>query len=170
MANINHFATKLFLSEGLFANDPIDRGGPTNRGITLSTWRKVGYDKDGDSDIDIDDIRLLTPADAMLVLEKCYWDCWHADEIKNQKVADILVDWLWCSGKWGIIIPQRILGVLADGIVGPVTLKAVNRANPYKLLIQIYNSRFAFIINIIKKEPSQSRFERGWYNRLNAYL
>ncbi len=99
MANINHLATKLFLHEGLFSNDPIDRGGPTNRGVTLSTWRKVGYDKDGDSDIDIDDIRLLTPADAMLVLEKCYWDRWHADEIKNQKVADILIDWLWCSGK-----------------------------------------------------------------------
>jgi len=170
MANINHLATKLFLSEGLFSNDPIDRGGPTNMGITLSTWRKVGYDKDGDSDIDIDDIRLLTPADAMLVLEKCYWNRWHADEIKNQKVADILVDWLWCSGKWGIIIPQRILGVPADGIVGPVTLKAVNRANPYQFLIQIYNSRVAFIMNIIKKEPSQSRFERGWYNRLNIYL
>jgi len=170
MANINHLATKLFLSEGLFVNDPIDRGGPTNRGITLSTWRKVGYDKDGDFDIDIDDIRLLTTADALLVLEKCYWDRWHADEIKNQKVADILVDWLWCSGKWGIIIPQRILGVPADGIVGPATLKAVNRANPYQLLIQIYNSRVAFILDIIKKDPSQSRFERGWYNRLNAYL
>ncbi len=170
MANINHLATKLFLCEGLFANDPIDRGGPTNLGITLSTWQKVGYDKDGDNDTDIEDIRLLTPEDAMLVLKKCYWDRWHADEIRNQKVADILVDWLWCSGKWGIIIPQRILGVPVDGIVGPVTLKAVNRANPYKFLIQIYNSRVAFIINIIKKDPSQSRFERGWYNRLNSYL
>ncbi|NCA77491.1 MAG: peptidoglycan domain protein [Alphaproteobacteria bacterium] len=170
MANINHLATKLFLSEGLFANDPIDHGGPTNRGITLSTWRKVGYDKDDDNDIDIDDIRLLTPDDAMMVLEKCYWDRWHADEIKNQKVADILVDWLWCSGKWGIIIPQRILGVTADGIVGPRTIKAVNCANPYKFLIQIYNSRVAFIMNIVKKVPSQSRFERGWFSRLNNYL
>ncbi|MCK9205167.1 MAG: peptidoglycan domain protein [Bacteroidales bacterium] len=170
MANINHLATKLFLSEGLFANDPIDRGGPTNRGITLSTWQKVGYDKDGDKDIDIDDIRLLSLADAMLALKKYYWDRWYADEIKNQKVADILVDWLWCSGKWGIIIPQRILQIPADGIVGPVTLKAVNRANPYQFLIQIYNSRVAFIMNIIKKDPSQSRFENGWLNRLNAYL
>ncbi len=170
MADFKHLAIKLYQSEGLFSNDPIDNGGPTNRGVTLSTWQKVGYDKDGDSDIDIDDIRLLTADDSLMVLRKYYWDRWHADEIRSQKVADILVDWLWCSGKWGIIIPQRILGVAADGIVGPATLKAVNRANPYQFLIQVYNARVAFIVNIIKKDPSQSRFERGWYNRLNAYL
>jgi len=170
MANINQLATKLFLSEGLFVNDPIDRGGPTNRGITLSTWRKVGYDKDGDSDIDIDDIRLLTPDDALMVLKKFYWDRWRADEINNQKVANILVDWLWCSGKWGILIPQRILGVPVDGIVGPVTIQAVNRANPYRFLIQIYNTRVTFILDIINRDPSQKRFEKGWFNRLNAFL
>ncbi len=170
MANINHLATKLFLSEGLFVNDPVDHGGPTNRGVTLSTWRKVGYDKDWDSDIDIDDIRLLTPDDALMVLKKFYWDRWRADEINNQKVANILVDWLWCSGKWGILIPQRILGVSVDGIVGPVTIQAVNRSNPYRFLIQIYNARVTFIFDIIKKDPSQKRFEKGWFNRLNAFL
>jgi len=170
MANINHFAKNLFITEGLFSNDPIDHGGPTNHGITLSTWRKVGYDKDDDSDIDIDDIRLLTSDDAMFVLKKYYWDRWQADKINNQQVANILVDWLWCSGKWGIVIPQRILGVAADGIVGPVTIKSVNSANPYKFLIKIYNARVIFILNIIKKDPSQKRFERGWFNRLNDYL
>ena len=170
MANINHLATKLFLSEGLFVNDPVDHGGPTNRGVTLSTWQKVGYDKDGDSDIDVDDIRLLTPDDALTVLKTCYWDRWHADEINNQKVANILVDWLWCSGKWGILIPQRILGVPVDGIVGPFTIQAVNRANPYRFLIQIYNTRVTFIFDIINKDPSQKRFEKGWFNRLNAFL
>ncbi len=170
MANINHLALKLFPMEGLFNSDPVDHGGPTNRGITLSTWPWVGWDKDGDADIDIADIRLLTADDALEVLKKHYWDRWRADEIRNQKVADILVDWLWCSGRWGIIIPQRILGVPADGVVGPVTLQAVNRANPYRFLIKVYNSRVAFIVNLIKKDPSQSRFERGWYNRLNTYL
>ncbi|MDD4554894.1 MAG: glycosyl hydrolase 108 family protein [Bacteroidales bacterium] len=170
MATINHLATKLFLSEGLFNNVPSDHGGPTNRGVTLSTWRNVGYDKDGDSDIDIEDIRLLTTDDAFAVLKKHYWDRWHADEIGNQRVADILVDWVWCSGKWGIIIPQRILRKPADGIVGPATLKAVNSANPYQFLIQVYNARVAFIVNLIRKDPSLARFERGWYNRLNTYL
>jgi len=170
MANITPLASKIFKWEGGIVNDPVDHGGPTNRGVTLSTWQKVGYDKDGDSDIDIDDIRLLTPDDALGVLKRCYWDRWRADEINNQKVANILVDWLWCSGKWGILIPQRILGVPVDGIVGPVTIQAVNRANPYRFLIQIYNTRVTFILDIIKKDPSQKRFEKGWFNRLNTFL
>ena len=32
--------------------------------------------------------------------------------------ANTLVDWLWCSGAWGIKIPQKILGLKVDGIVG----------------------------------------------------
>jgi len=170
MAEIEPLAKKIFKWEGGCSDDPVDKGGPTNRGVTLSTWRKVGYDKDGDSDIDIDDIRLLTLDDALMVLKKFYWDRWRADEINNQKVANILVDWLWCSGKWGILIPQRILGLPVDGIVGPVTIQAVNRANPYRFLIQIYNSRVTFILDIIKRDPSQKRFEKGWFNRLNAFL
>ena len=37
-------------------------------------------------------------------------------------VANTLVDWLWCSGAWGIKIPQKILGLKVDGIVGEKTI------------------------------------------------
>ena len=170
MANLNLFAPKLFHWEGLFTNDPKDHGGPTNMGITLSTWRQVGYDKDGDGDIDIYDLHQLTKDDVLEILRIAYWNRWHADEINNQPLADILVDWLWCSGKWGITIPQRLLGVPEDGIVGPQTLQRLNNINPNKFLMQIYNARVIFILNIIKKDPTQKRFERGWFNRLNDFL
>lgn len=170
MADIKKLSPILFKWEGGFSDDPDDRGGETNMGVTLSTWKAVGYDKDGDGDIDGEDIRILSKEDAMMVLKKYYWDRWRADEIINQSVANILVDWVWCSGKWGIVIPQKILGVKADGIVGEKTIEKINLVNPFKLLIEIYNARVSFIKNIIKKDPSQKKFEDGWMNRLNDYI
>ena len=60
MANINILSPFILSWEGGFVNDPHDRGGATNRGVTIATWRQVGYDKDGDGDIDVDDLKLIT--------------------------------------------------------------------------------------------------------------
>ncbi len=113
--------------EGGFINDPQDLGGATNMGVTISTWKQVGYDKDGDGDIDVNDLHLLTRDDVVnRVLKPHYWDRCRADEIESQSIANIVVDWVWGSGKPGITRVQKILGVKQDGIVGPKTLAAIN--------------------------------------------
>lgn len=169
MATFEHFADKLLSLEGGIANHPSDRGGFTNLGITLSSWCRMGCDKDGDSDIDPDDLLLITRNDALKVLRYFYWKRWRADEITSQPVAEILVDWLWCSGKWGIIIPQQILGVEPDGFVGRVTLKAVNQSDPAWFHQQVYRQRLAFIHHIIERDPSQHVFLKGWIRRIEQF-
>ncbi|MFZ4523209.1 MAG: glycoside hydrolase family 108 protein [Bacteroidales bacterium] len=166
MADVNLLAPKIFKWEGGFVNDPLDRGGATNMGVTMATWRQVGYDKDGDGDIDTADMRLLTRADALVVLKKNYWDRWKADQILNQSVADILVDWVWASGTWGVKIPQRLLGVGDDGFVGTKTITALNSANPQAFHAKVVEARKQFIGDIIKGDPTQERFRKGWLNRL----
>jgi lysozyme family protein len=187
MAKIDKLLPFILKWEGGFVNDPTDKGGQTNKGVTIATWRQVGYDKDGDGDIDVDDLKKLTVEDVRnRVLKPHYWDRWCGDLIHDQRIANILVDWVWCSGAWGIKIPQRILGVEQDGKVGPRTLEAVNRRfDPDVLFDKLFQARVDFINGIVnrsvteykKKNPNatekdllrytQKRFQKGWLSRLN---
>lgn len=188
MANVDSLLPYILKFEGGFVNDPADAGGATNKGVTIATWRQVGYDKDGDGDIDVADLKLLTNADVRnRVLKPAFWDRWKADRIKSQGVANILVDWVWGSGKHGIVIPQRLLGVVADGIVGEKTLAAVNAADPRQLFDAIFEARKKFLHDITNqsiaryerkigrkateaelKKHTNKRFIKGWLNRLEA--
>ncbi len=168
MADVKKLAPIISKWEGGFVNDSTDRGGATNMGITLETWKSVGYDKDGDGDIDAKDVRLLTATDFHPVLKR-YWNRWQATNIVNQSVANILVDWVWGSGKWGIIIPQRLMGLTADGIVGTKTLNRVNNSDQKELFEKIFAARKKFLQNIVKNDPSQKKFIKGWINRLNDF-
>ena len=42
MAKVNLLLPFILRWEGGFVNDPMDKGGATNKGVTIATWRKVG--------------------------------------------------------------------------------------------------------------------------------
>jgi len=168
MAKIEKLSPIVAKWEAGFVNDPTDKGGATNMGITIGTWKQIGYDKDGDGDIDVQDIRKLDSRDFSCVL-KVYWNRWQANRIINQSVANILVDWVFTSGAWGIKIPQRILKLKEDGVVGNQTLTAINLANQKTLFDAIFEARKKFFNDIVKNNPEQKRFIKGWLNRLNDF-
>lgn len=184
MAKVDLLAPYIKKWEGGFVNDPADRGGATNMGVTIGTFevycRRKGYPRPT-----VERLKKLTPSEWTDILKTMYWDRWQADKIKSQKVANILVDWVWGSGVHGIKIPQRILGVEADGIVGEKTMQALNAQDPDKLFQEIYEARRKFLLDITEESikryeakvgrkateeellrHTNKRFLRGWNNRL----
>lgn len=169
MAKVEILAPFILSWEGGFSDNPNDSGGATNKGVTISIWKAQGYDKDGDGDIDVDDLRLLSDDDVIkVVLKPHFWNRCKGDKIRSQSVANICVDWIWGSGTNGVKGVQKVLGVTADGIVGQQTLRAINASEPRKLFADIKRARLQYLLRLIKRKPSQAVFRKGWLNRLNA--
>lgn len=155
--------------EGGFVCDPDDLGGATNKGITISTYtqycKKKGYPVPT-----VESLKNISKSEWSEIFITMYWNRWKAYEIESQSVANMLVDWLWCSGSPAIKIPQGILGVQPDGIVGPKTLLALNSRSPLPLFGEIKEARIAYIDDICKRRPVNERFRKGWMNRINGLM
>lgn len=144
-------------------NDKDDLGGATNKGITLATFRSVyGSDKK------VKDLKAMTDQQWQYIFKTLFWDAWKADRINDQNVANILVDWVWASGAYGIKIPQKLLGVAIDGIVGAKTIAAVNARDGKALFNELKEERIAFIDRICRTRPQNKKFKKGWLNRINS--
>lgn len=167
MANPNKLIPFILRWEGGFVNDPDDLGGATNKGITIGSF--ITYrQKNGLKRPTVEDLRNISDLEWSDVFKTQYWDRWKADQIKSQSVANILVDWVWASGKYGIEIPQKVVDVTVDGIVGSKTLEVVNKQDPKELFNAIKAERIYFIERIVKSRPANAKFRQGWLNRINA--
>ena len=157
--------------EGGFVNDPDDKGGATMMGVTIGTYT-TWCARVGRPAPTVGDLRLITDADWHAIFKTMYWDRWKADSINDQSVANILVDWVWASGSYGITIPQRLIEVDADGIVGTKTLMALNSYpdGQTRLFGKIKDARRKYINDICDKTPTNSKFRMGWMNRVNDIL
>ena len=164
MADFSKYAPKLLQLEGGYTNHPEDKGGPTNLGITLKTYREYcGQEKT------IKDLQNMSYGTWEKIMKDLYWDRVKGDKIENQSLAEIVADWCVNSGLTGVMKVQEILGCKPDGIVGPITLSLINTSDAELLFDRIWKARQQFYINIVKKNPKQKLFMNGWMNRLNSF-
>ena len=103
--------------EGGYVNHPKDPGGETNLGVTKRVWEEWGGEKD---------MKDLTPEDVAPLYKKNYWDRIKGDQLPSG--LDLAVfDWAVNSGTGRAAKKlQTMIGTVADGGIGPNTLKKLD--------------------------------------------
>lgn len=168
MASITKIVPIILKWEGGYVNDKDDKGGATNRGVTLETY-KLYKKRKGEPDPGVRELKKMSSDEWMDILRLFYWDKCKGDDIYSQSVADMLVDFAWHSGvKKAVTTIQKIVGVKEDGIFGIRTLTAVNGMDAHLLFDNIKKERVEYLKYICKMRPANAKFKKGWLNRVNS--
>jgi lysozyme family protein len=147
----------VFGHEGGFANHPDDPGGATQMGITHATLREWR-----DGPVTEDDVKNLTRREAMAIYRANYWNVVHADQLPagvDLVVFDMAVN---AGPARAAKLLQNIVGVPADGVVGPKTLSATLRHTPGVLVASYSAARMRFY----RRLSTWRTFGTGWTRRV----
>lgn len=148
---------RLMKNEGGYVNHPRDPGGETMYGVTKRVARAHGYSGN---------MRNLPKSFAAMVARKSYWDAAHCDDF-DPLVASQLFDAAYNHGPHNAIkFLQRAAGVNADGLVGPITIGAVNRMTPNAVVLKFLAERLDFFTRI----GTWNTFGKGWSRRIVEQL
>ena len=167
MAKVDLLVPFILKWEGGWVNDPDDLGQATCKGVCYRTY-KLYCNRKKRTVPTIEDLKNISDEEFADILKTMYWDACRADKIESQSVANAIVDWGWNSGtKTAVKEVQRILGVKDDGIVGNITLAAINSRSPLPLFGAIQTARKFYIEEICISRPKNKKYIVGWMNRIN---
>lgn len=166
-------------NEGLYANNPADTGGETWAGIsrnnfpTWSGWIIIDdiKSKYGKSATIINKYGRLDPQ--LKIKETSFWkinfwDVNKLDQFKDQQVANTVYDFGVNSGTVRAAkFLQKVLGVVEDGKIGPITLAKLNASNQKEVHGKYNAAREAAYRSWAK--GSQAQFLKSWLSRIKTY-
>jgi hypothetical protein len=138
-------------AEGGLANDPVDKGGPTNLGITQAVYSEW-LQRHGLRDAPV-------------------------AKISHEEGDAVYHELFWNAGNCGSL-PSPLNLCHFDGLVqhGPGAAGAILMAAtwaapgqpPEREAFAYLALRYSLYNRIVVKDPSQARFMKGWRNRLSA--
>ena len=95
-----------------------------------------------------------------------YWDGAKLDFVHSQKIADeIFLFGFNVSMPIAIKKAQKLVGISQDGLVGNMTLKALNNFDVNVFDIEFDKEEIKYYDAIIKDKPYLAPNETGWYAR-----
>lgn len=155
-------------NEGDFSNDTNDSGGPTMKGITLEE-----YSRWLQRPISIEELKKIPEDHVQRIYFQWYWTPMGLNHVINSDVACAIFDQGVNRGvRTTILAVQKIVGVKADGHIGPITINAINsfKDGPAKLIEEISAQAEGAYKQIVARKPSQIVFLKGWLNRAKRLL
>lgn len=158
--------------EGGYVNDPADPGGATNYGVIQKT-----YDAYRDSiHSERQSVKAITQEEVAFIYKRDYWDATRCNEIAAIDSVIALAYFDCCvnngSGAAGRVL-QRCCGVIADGIVGPKTLVALQtkiEANRSGFQMAFFAARLDLYLDIVMHRSLLLKFLPSWGRRLQKLM
>lgn len=160
----------ILLKEGGYSNHPSDRGGATNKGVTQRTYNAYLTKHQ----LPLRSVEEIDSHEVSIIYQEEYWDKCRCSDIPfplDLAVFDSAVQHgTTRASKW----LQNCVGTSADGVVGDKTIYAVHDKVINKRLEDVLdnyiNGRIAFYAQIIKNDPTQEKFAKGWKNRTDSLI
>ena len=166
-------------TEGGWCNVPGDKGGETYCGIARNffpQWIGWGLVDNTDKTLPPKEITKILNADPQLqeyvaqFYYEIFWMPLRCDEL-HEAVAHCLFDFSVNSGaNRGVKHLQKAVNasggsVSVDGAIGDGTIAAAQQIDPGSLCQAMLNDRAVFYQVLVQKNPSQSKFLKGWMSR-----
>lgn len=140
-------------SFGAFASKVMDIGGFS---FGLSSYRAaLGNSKTAE------DLANISKSETRYMLRKTVWEVCRGDEIRNQSIADLVLDWYLADGRIAIRRIQRMFGIKVSGDVKRQLLSYLNGDDGEWVFRKIMTAR----INYVRKTDGEGL----WIKRLSHF-
>lgn len=169
--NFSRSLAYVLRSEGGYVNNAADKGGPTNRGITQATYDKwlASHHLQSES------VARISGVEVEAIYHAFYWQPIRGDDLPAG-VDYATFDFAVNSGdslaekdlqhdiniNRAKLFVQRSAGVVEDGVIGPVTLAALQGIPATDLIDTLCDERLEFL----KGRSNFNVFGKGWLNRV----
>ncbi|OTG94212.1 glycoside hydrolase family 108 protein [Acinetobacter sp. ANC 3832] len=156
---------RLIGHEGKFTNDRQDRGNWTTGVIGKGELKGTKYGISAMTYPDLD-IKNLSLAQAKQIYKRDWWDKINADQINPAlvfQVWDFAINAGMGTAKRKL---QLAVGVLDDGIIGNLTIQAINKADLNDILLKFNAERLKYYTSL----STWPRYGKGWTLRVAGQL
>ncbi len=168
MASFEKAYNLMIFNEGGYVDHTVDgdRGGQTYAGIARKfhpDW--AGWDYIDDNDTSSPELK----EHVVLFYKDEFWDEVRGDDIISQLIANSIFDFAVNAGvDTASKLAQQVVGERRDGVIGPITLAAINEYDSLtedNFLSNYALAKISRYVQIVGRDRSQGKFLLGWLRR-----